>query len=153
MFDLLVGNAVENDASITSLTVFNQADAEQTDLQNIHSNNELTLEGTVRFEDLGVAPDPASYTLVFELQNDSNISQWNEIDRHPGVLGGNFSWQPAIPELSAGNDTYRLRMDNYTGGDSNCPPASLSPDLECGIPMTVYIDQYSPYLINISVHT
>ena len=153
MFDLLVGNAVENDASITSLTVFNQADAEQTDLQNIHSNNELTLEGTVRFEDLGVAPDPASYTLVFELQNDSNISQWNEIDRLPGVLGGNFSWQPAIPELSAGNDTYRLRMDNYTGGDNNCPPASLSPDLECGIPMTVYIDQYSPYLINISVQT
>ncbi|MCS5526939.1 MAG: hypothetical protein NZ774_03660, partial [Candidatus Poseidoniales archaeon] len=151
MFDLLVGNAVENDASITTLTVYNQADAVQTDLENVHSNNELTLEGTVRFEDLGVAPDPASYTLVFELQNDSNIGQWNEIDRLPGVLGGNFSWQPAIPVLSAGNDTYRLRMDNYTGGDTICPPVSLSPDVDCGIPMTVYIDQYSPYLINISV--
>jgi hypothetical protein len=150
-FNPAQGNAVENDASISELIVYNQANAEQTDLLNIHSNNILNLEGKVRFEDLEVAPDPASYSLIFELQNDSNLSQWDIIDSIPGILGGNFSWQPSIPELSAGNDTYRIRMVNYTGGDTNCPPASLSPDAECGVPMTVYIDQYSPYLVNISV--
>ncbi len=151
LFDPASGNAVENDASLASLTVYNQAGAEQTDLANVHSNNELTLEGEVRLEDLAVAPDPASYSLVFEMQNDSNLSEWSEVDRLPGILGGNFSWQPNIPEMSAGNDTYRLRLANYTGGETNCPPASLSPDSDCGVRMTVYIDQFSPYLVNISV--
>ena len=146
-----LGNAVENDASISQLTVFNQAGDEQTDLSYVHSSNIFTLEGTVRFENLDVAPDPASYHLVFESQNASNITEWVEVDRLFGVLGGNFSWQPVIPELSAGNDTFRLRLANYTGGNTICPPASLSPDLDCGIPMTVFIDQYAPFLVNISV--
>ena len=146
-----LGNAVENDASISELTVLNQAGDEQTDLSNVHSSNIFTLEGMVRFENLDVAPDPASYSLVFESQNASNLSDWSEVDRLSGVLGGNFSWQPVIPELSAGNDTFRLRLDNYTGGNTICPPASLSPDLDCGIPMTVFIDQYAPFLVNISV--
>nr|MBC8518757.1 hypothetical protein [Euryarchaeota archaeon] len=138
------GNAVENDASISSLTVYNQAGSEQTDLSNINSNNVLTLEGAIRFEDLEVSPNPAAYSLVFEMQNDSNLSDWDIIDSMPGILGGNFSWQPTIPALSAGNDTYRLRLANYTGGDTNCPPAALNPDADCGIPMTVFIDQFSP---------
>jgi hypothetical protein len=145
------GNAVENDASISQLRVLNQAGAEQTNLSNVHSSNVFTLEGTVRFENLEVAPDPSSYSLVFESQNASNLTEWSEVDRLSGVLGGNFSWQPVIPELSAGNDTFRLRLANYTGGNTICPPAALSPDIDCGIPMTVYIDQYAPFLVNISV--
>ena len=147
------GNAVENDASISQLTVFNQAGDPQADLSNVHSNNIFTLEGTVRLENLDVAPDPSSYFLIFETQNESNLTEWIEVDRLNGVLGGNFSWQPVVPELSAGNDTFRLRLANYTGGNTICPPQSLSPDSECGIPMTVYIDQFSPFLVNISVWT
>ena len=145
------GNAIENDASIAELKVFNQAGVEQTDLSNIHSNNNFTLEGKVRFENLDVSPDPASYSLVFEIQNATNTSMWDEVERLPGILGGNFSWQPTIPELSAGNDTFRIRLANYTGGDTICPPISLMPDDDCGVSMTVNIDQFSPYLVNISV--
>jgi len=146
-----VGNAIENDGGITDLKVYNQAGEEQTDLTHMDSNQVITLEGTVRLEDIDVAPDPASYSLVFEQQNASNISDWNEIDRIPGPVGGNFSWQPGIDELAAGNDTYRLRFAEYTGGDSICPPLALNPDSVCAIQMTLFIDSYSPYLINISV--
>jgi hypothetical protein len=146
-----VGNAIENDAGITALVVYNQAGEAQNDLSHMDSNQVITLEGTVRLEDLQVAPDPASYSLVFEQQNASNLSDWNEIDRIPGPVGGNFSWQPGIDELAAGNDTYRLRFAEYTGGDTICPPSQLNPDLDCAIVMTLFIDSYSPYLINISV--
>jgi hypothetical protein len=146
-----VGNAIENDGGIADLIVYNQADEVQTDLSHMDSNQVITLEGTVRLEDLAVAPDPAAYSLVFEQQNPSNLSDWAEIDRIPGPVGGNFSWQPGIDELAAGNDTYRLRFADYTGGDTVCPPSQFNPDSDCAIQMTLFIDSYSPYLVNISV--
>ena len=151
MLDPTVGNAVENDVLIQRLDVFNQGGVLQPDLTNVSSSQVITLNGSVRFENLTVSPDPADYNLVFELQNQSNFSHWIEIDRLSSIIGGDFEWQPTIAAIAAGTDTYRVRIADYSGGDTLCPPTQYNPDSDCAIRIVLNIDMYAPVLVNISV--
>ena len=148
-----VGNAVENDAGITDFSVYNQAGVEQTDLMDVKSSQSLVLTGKVRFEDLNNAPDPASYSIVLEELNTSNLEseEWNEVDRRNGFVDGDFTWTPSLPTQTAGARSYRFMMANFTGGDTVCPPSELSPDSDCAIRMQVSMDPLPPQLVNISV--
>ena len=159
LLDPPVGNAVENDAGIASFRLYNDAGVEQTNLSDAKSSRGMVLVGTVRLQDLEVAPDPSSYSLLLEQWNESNTTHTSddylEIDRLTlnASADGNFTWSPAISNMAAGTDHYRLRLANYTVGDSLCPPAEYSPDQDCAIRMTLSIDPLSPDLINISVQT
>ncbi len=147
------GNAVENDASITDFRVYNQANIEQTDLNDVKSSQSLVLTGKVRFQDLDISPDPSNYFLVLEELNTSNTQteEWLEVDRVGGTVGGDFTWSPTLPTQTAGSKTYRFRMANFTGGDQLCPPVSYNPDMDCAIRMQVSMDPLPPQLVNISV--
>ena len=148
-----IGNAVENDASITDFRVYNQANIEQTDLNDVKSSQTLVLAGKVRFQDLDISPDPSNYFLVLEELNTSNTQteEWLEVDRVGGTVGGDFTWSPTLPTQTAGSKTYRFRMANFTGGDQLCPPVSYNPDMDCAIRMQVSMDPLPPQLVNISV--
>ncbi len=148
-----IGNAVENDASITDFRVYNQANIEQTDLNDVKSSQSLVLTGKVRFQDLDISPDPSNYFLVLEELNTSNTQteEWLEVDRIGGTVGGDFTWSPTLPSQTAGSRTYRFRMANFTGGDQLCPPVSYNPDMDCAIRMQVSMDPLPPQLVNISV--
>ena len=147
------GNAVENDAGITDFSVYNQAGVEQTDLMDVKSSQSLVLTGKVRFEDITNAPDPASYSIVLEELNTSNLEseEWNEVDRRNGFVDGDFTWTPTLPTQTAGVRTYRFMMANFTGGDTICPPSEFNPDSDCAIRMQVSMDPLPPQLVNISV--
>jgi len=159
LLDPALGNAVENDAGIRSLTLFNDAGIEQPDLDDAKTSRSVVLVGTVRLEDLNIAPDPASYYLLFEQWNESNTTHTSddyfEIDRLTmnASSNGNFSWNPAISTMAAGTDEYRLRIGNYTSGDLICPPAEYNPDQDCSIRFTLSIDPLKPQFVNISVET
>ena len=151
MLDPVSGNAAENDAHIQRVDVYNQGGILQPVLSNVSSSQVITLNGSVRFENLDESPDPAAYNLVFELQNQSNFSHWIEVDRLSSIIGGDFEWQPTISQIAAGTDTYRLRMADYSGGDTLCPPSMYNPDSDCAIHIVLNIDTYPPVLVNISV--
>ena len=152
LLDPPTGNAVENDAGITSFKLFNQAMIEQTDLDNAASSNVITLDFDVKLEDLSIAPDPAAYSMILEKRNQSNVTeQWLEVDSTPGEIGGNYTWSPGIPATEAGTEYYRLRVDGYSSGDTVCPPAEFNPDPECSIRFALSLDPFAPQLVNISV--
>lgn len=152
LLDPDVGNAVENDAGITSMTLFNQAMVEQTDLGNASSSNLITLDFDIRLEDIDIAPDPSAYTVVLEKRNQSNLTEeWLFVDATPGAIGGNYTWSPNIPATETGTEYFRLRMANYTHGDTICPPAVYSPDSTCAIRFALTMDPFSPHFVNMSV--
>ena len=149
------GNAIENDAGITSLAVLNANDEAQ-DLDAARSTRYMTLEGSVRLEALDVAPDPSTYYLVLEQQDVSNIDgnitiTWTEIDNVSGPIGGDFSWPVDLGLGAAGDEVLRVRMGGYDGGDTLCPPSTLRPDVDCAVPFNVSIDTYEPNLMSMSV--
>ena len=147
-----VGNAVENDAGITTFRLFNQGGVEQTDLTNAYSSNVITLDFDIRYEDLEEAPNPNSYEVVLEKRNQSNVTEeWLHVDSTAATLDGNYSWQPAIPASEAGTEQYRLMMANYTDGDTLCPPSNYTPDADCAIRFAMTLDPFAPHLVNISV--
>mgnify|MGYP004382751097 CR=1 FL=1 len=148
-----VGNAVENDAGIIDFHLFNQGGIEQTDLTNAFSSNTITLDFSVRYEDIDVAPNPMNYQIHLQKRNQSNImmEEWLPVDSVAPTIDGEFAWQPTLPAMEVGNEHYRLLMTNYTDGDTVCPPAEYNPDSDCAIRFSITLDPYSPDLVNISV--
>ena len=80
------GNAIENDAGISSFDLQNSA-GESQDPDEGRSNQLIRLVGSVLLENLQVAPDPSSYSLVVEeeIQNNSVPDEitydWEELDK------------------------------------------------------------------------
>jgi len=152
LLEPLVGNAVENDISITDFHLFNEGGIEQVNLTEAYSSNAFTLEFDVKYEDLEFAPNPDSYEILLEKENQSNpAEEWLFVDSIPGNPTGTFSWTPSLPFSETGTEFYRMMIFNYTDGDHNCPPAIYSPDANCAIRFTINLDPFSPYLNNISV--
>ena len=147
------GNAVENDAGMIDFHLYNQGGVEQTDLTNAFSSNTITLDFNIRYEDLDVAPNPNSYEVLLQKRNQSELTfeDWLFVDSTPASLDGDYSWQPALPASEAGNEQYRLLMNNYTDGDTICPPGSYNPDSDCAIRFSITLDPFAPHLMNISV--
>ena len=155
LFDPSEGNAIENDASITSLQVLN-ANAEVQDLDDAVSTRYMTIDMSVRLQDLDVAPDPSAYNLVLEQQTVDNIDGnitigWTEIDNISGPIGGDISWPIDLGQGAAGDEILRVRMVGYEGGDTLCPGAELRPDDDCAVPFNLSIDTYEPNLLSMSV--
>ncbi|MEC7098569.1 MAG: hypothetical protein VXW74_03885, partial [Candidatus Thermoplasmatota archaeon] len=155
LFDPSEGNAIENDASITSMQVLN-ANAEVQDLDAAVSTRYMTIDMSVRLQDLDVAPDPSAYNLVLEQQTVDNIDGnitigWTEIDNISGPIGGDISWPIDLGQGAAGDEVLRVRMVGYEGGDTLCPGAELRPDDDCAVPFNLSIDTYEPNLLSMSV--
>ena len=149
------GNAIENDAMISSFVLKNNAGVEQ-NLTSATSNRNINLVGSIRLEGLDVAPDPTSYNLSLQRWDVQNVngtvvSDWVNISNLSGIIGGDFDWDVDLGISAAGQANYRLMLDGYEGGDTLCPPAPIVPDADCAIPFNLSIDTYSPTLINISV--
>ncbi|MBN17514.1 MAG: hypothetical protein CMB37_05080 [Euryarchaeota archaeon] len=149
------GNAVENDAGITDFHLYNQGGVEQIDLNNAYSSNTITLDFNIRYEDLPIAPNPSSYQVLLQKRNQSNLQfeEWLFVDSTAATIDGDYSWQPGLPVTEAGNEQYRLLMENYTDGDTICPPAEYNPDSDCAIRFSITLDPFAPHLMNISVYS
>ena len=149
------GNAIENDALITSFELRNNGGVLQ-NLSSAVSNQNINLAGTIRLEGLDVSPDPSLYNLSlqrWDVQtiNGSVISEWVEIKNRSGIIGGNFDWDIDLGLTTAGQATYRFFIDGYDGGETLCPPSPIISDTDCAIPFNLSIDTYSPTLVNISI--
>jgi len=149
-----LGNAVENDAGITSFELQNSIGAPQS-LTGAESGQDINLIGQIRLEDLDEAPDPSSYFLVLELKHvnttDGNITiEWEEVANRSGVIGGDFNWNVDLGS-AAGSETYRFAVRGYDGGDLLCPPSQYNPDETCAIPFDISIDTYEPNLLDLQV--
>jgi len=147
------GMAVENDARITSFNLYNDANQVQ-DLDDAESNRMIKVSGSIRLENLDVAPDPNSYNLSLQKMvigvGEGNIS-WEEVTNQTGPIGGDFDWAIDLGEFAAGTETYRFIIANYTGGTTLCPLNPLPHDVDCGINFNITVDTFSPDLVNISV--
>ena len=149
------GNAVENDAGVTSFTLQNSIGTIQ-NLDDGMSNQEIVLVGSIRLQDLDASPDPTSYYMTLELRHinntDGNVTtEWEEVANQSGVIGGDFNWNIDLGSTAAGEETYRFKMSGYEGGDTLCPSLSLRPDADCAIPFNLTIDTYDPNLMNMQV--
>ena len=149
------GNAVENDAGLTSFSLQNSIGTIQ-DLDDGMSNQEIILVGSIRLQDLDASPDPTSYYMVLQLRHVNNTegvvtTEWEEVANQSGVIGGDFNWNIDLGSTAAGEETYRFKIDGYQGGDTLCPSLSLRPDADCAIPFNLTIDTYDPNLINLQV--
>jgi hypothetical protein len=148
------GNAVENDAQITSFEVRNNIGVSQ-DLDDGKSGQVVTVSGSIRLEDLSISPDPSGYFMVLEQKfiNNTNgniTTEWHSVANQSGVIGGDFNWQIDLG-MAAGQDTYRFRIDGYQGGDTLCPAAEYRPDSSCGIPFNLSIDTLDPNLLDVRI--
>ena len=149
------GNAVENDAGITSFSVFNEEGVSQ-DLDAGNSNRYVRMTGSVRLESLDVSPDPLSYFTVVEERSinssgEEPVFEWTEIANQTGTIGGNFDWTMDLGPTTAGEHYYRFRMTGYEGGDTVCPVTEYRPDDACAIPFNLTIDQFAPELVSVKV--
>ena len=149
------GNAVENDAGVTSFSVLNEEGVVQ-DLDDGNSNRYVRMTGSVRLEALNVAPDPLSYFTVVEERSinssgEEPVFEWTEIANQTGTIGGNFDWTMDLGPTTAGEHYYRFRMTGYEGGDTVCPGSEYRPDDACAIPFNLTIDQFAPELVSVKV--
>lgn len=154
LFDPSVGNAVENDAGITTFELQNSIGIAQS-LTSAESGQDINLVGSIRLQDLTYSPDPAAYFLVLELKHvnntDGNITtEWEEVANRSGTIGGDFNWNIDLGS-AAGSETYRFALRGYEGGDILCPPSVYNPDDTCAIPFDISIDTYDPNLLDIEV--
>lgn len=148
------GNAVENDAVITSFEVLNTIGVVQ-DLDGGTSGQTVTLNGSIRLENLAIAPDPSGYYMVLEQRyvnnTDGNITiEWLPVANRSGLPGGDFNWDIDLG-MAAGQDTFRFRIDGYEGGETLCPAAIYRPDVACAIPFNLSIDTLDPNLLVVEV--
>ncbi len=151
------GNAIENDAGISTFDLQNSA-GESQDPDEGRSNQLIRLVGSVRLENLEVAPDPASYNLVVEeeIQNNSIPNDitydWIEVDNISGPISGDFDWLVDLGSDAAGDGHYRLRMTGYDKGtllDLNGQECYTNES--CSISFNLTIDTRAPDFVNISV--
>ena len=148
------GNAVENDAIITSFEVRNDIGLSQ-DLDNGKSNQIVNLAGSIRLENLDISPDPSRYFMVLEQKYINTSSEnftieWQPVENQSGVIGGDFNLDIDLG-FAAGEETYRFRIDGYEGGDTLCPAAVYRPDSDCAIPFNLSIDTLDPSLIEVKI--
>ena len=148
------GNAVENDAIITSFQVLNNIGVSQ-DLDDGTTGQTVTVTGSIRLEDLSISPDPSGYFMVLEQKTinntNGNISiEWISVANQSGIPSGDFNWDIDLG-MAAGQDTYRFRIDGYEGGDTLCPAAEYRPDSSCGIPFNLSIDTLDPNLLEVRI--
>ena len=148
------GNAVENDAGITAFELQNTVGVAQ-DLDAAESGQTINLVGSIRLQNLDVAPDPAAYFLTLELKhvnitNEEITVEWEEVENFTGVIGGDFNLEIDLGSV-AGEETYRFGMQGYEGGDLLCPSSTYRPDTTCSIPFNISIDTYEPNLMQIQV--
>ena len=118
------GNAVENDAVITSFQVLNNIGIVQ-DLDDGTSGQTVNVVGSVRLEDLSISPNPSGYFMVLEQKTINNTGgnisiEWDQVANQSGTPNGDFNWDIDLG-MAAGQDTYRFRLDGYEGGDTLCP--------------------------------
>ncbi|MAI40132.1 MAG: hypothetical protein CMA09_02395 [Euryarchaeota archaeon] len=149
-----VGNAVENDAVISSFSLVNNIGIVQ-NLDSASTGQVITLNGSIRLQDLSVAPNPSSYFMILEQKTlnttGENITiEWITVANRSGIPNGDFSWNIDLGQ-AAGEDTYRFRLDGYEGGETLCPEASYRPDSSCGIPFNVSIDTLDPDLLEVRI--
>ena len=149
------GNAVENDAGVTSFNVINEEGVSQ-DLDAGNTNRYVRMTGSVRLEALDVAPDPLSYFTVVEERSinssgEEPVFEWTEIDNQTGTIGGDFDYTMDLGPTTAGEHFYRFRMTGYEGGDTVCPTSVYRPDSDCAIPFNLTIDQFAPELVSVKV--
>ncbi|MDE0870224.1 MAG: hypothetical protein OSA21_07930, partial [Candidatus Poseidoniaceae archaeon] len=148
------GNAVENDAIITSFQVLNNIGVVQ-DLDDGTTGQTVTVTGSIRLEDLSISPNPSGYFMVLEQKiinnTGGNISiEWISVANQSGIPSGDFNWAIDLG-MAAGQDTYRFRIDGYEGGDTLCPAAEYRPDSACGIPFNLSIDTLDPNLLDVRI--
>jgi len=148
------GNAVENDAIITSFQVLNNIGVSQ-DLDDGITGQTVTVVGSIRLEDLSISPDPSGYFMVLEQKTINNTGgnisfEWIPVANQSGVPSGDFNWAIDLG-MAAGQDTYRFRIDGYEGGDTLCPAAEYRPDSSCGIPFNLSIDTLDPNLLDVRI--
>ena len=148
------GNAVENDAIITSFQVLNNIGVVQ-DLDDGTTGQIVTVTGSIRLEDLSISPNPSGYFMVLEQKiinnTGGNISlEWISVANQSGIPSGDFNWAIDLG-MAAGQDTYRFRIDGYEGGDTLCPAAEYRPDSACGIPFNLSIDTLDPNLLDVRI--
>jgi len=148
------GNAVENDAMVTSFQVLNDIGVVQ-DLDDANSGQILTITGSIRLEDLSISPDPSEYFMILEQKTitnfDGNITiEWLSVANRSGIPGGDFNWDINLG-MAAGQDMYRFRIDGYDGGETLCPAAEYRPDSACGIPFNLSIDTLDPNLVEVRI--
>jgi hypothetical protein len=149
------GNAIENDAYVSSFELQNYGGVAQ-DLTSARSNQNIFLVGSVRLENLDISPDPTSYNLSLQRWDINNTGgnvtqEWVEVVNTTGSIGGDFNWEVDLGFTAAGEATYRFMVVDYTGGDTLCPASPIISDADCGIPFNLSIDTYAPTLVNISV--
>jgi len=148
------GNAVENDAIITSFQVLNNIGVAQ-DLDDGTTGQTVTITGSIRLEDLSISPDPSGYFMVLEQKTINNTNgnlsiEWISVANQSGIPSGDFNWDIDLG-MAAGQDTYRFRIDGYEGGDTLCPAAEYRPDSTCGIPFNLSIDTLDPNLLEVRI--
>ena len=148
------GNAVENDAVITSFQVLNNIGIVQ-DLDDGTSGQTVNVVGSVRLQDLSISPNPSGYFMVLEQKSINNTGgnitiEWNQVANQSGTPNGDFNWDIDLG-MAAGQDTYRFRLDGYEGGDTLCPAAEYRPDSSCGIPFNLSIDTLDPNLMSVRI--
>ena len=151
------GNAIENDAGISTFDLQNNAGVSQNP-DDARSNQLIRLTGAVRLENLDVSPDPSAYNLLVEEEVQNNTVpndityEWAEIDNITGPIGGDFDWMVDLGSAAAGEGKYRLRMSGYDKGtnlDLDGQPC-FSNDT-CAISFNLTIDTLAPGLVNLSV--
>ena len=151
LFDPSEGNAIENDASITSMQVLN-ANAEVQDrrcgLHTLHDHRHERPPASLTL------PRSSAYNLVLEQQTVDNIDGnitigWTEIATSAAPSVGTFRG-PLTLVRARGRNPPR-RMVGYEGGDTLCPGAELRPDDDCAVPFNLSIDTYEPNLLSMSV--
>ena len=148
------GNAVENDAIITSFQVLNNIGIVQ-DLDDGTSGQTVNIVGSIRLQDLSISPNPSGYFMVLEQKTINNTggnisTEWIQVANQSGVPGGDFNWAVDLG-MAAGQDTYRFRIDGYEGGDTLCPAVEYRPDSSCGIPFNLSIDTLDPNLLEVRI--
>ena len=149
-----VGGAVENDVVISSFELLNNIGIVQ-DLDEGSTGQVITLNGSIRLQDISVAPNPSSYYMILEQKTlnttGENVTiEWITVANRSGIPSGDFTWNIDLGQ-AAGEDTYRFRLDGYEGGDTLCPAVSYRPDSSCGIPFNVSIDTLDPDLLEVRI--
>ena len=119
------------------------------DLDLANTNRYVRMLGSVRFEALDVAPNPLSYFTIVEERSinssgETPVFEWTEIANQSGTIGGDFDWTVDLGPAVGGEQYFRFRMTDYSGGETLCPPIEFRPDEDCAIPFNLTVDQFSP---------
>ena len=130
------------------------ANAEVQDLDAAVSTRYMTIDMSVRLQDLDVAPDPRPTTSCWNSRLwTTSTGHHHRLDRdrqHQRPHRWDISWPIDLGQGAAGDEILRVRMVGYEGGDTLCPGAGATDD-DCAVPFNLSIDTYEPNLLSMSV--